>query len=76
MPADTAACLALGLYRARAVQSWMAISVATGAILLSPVHGDPALPRRIAEWLLEDRLPARLQLQLHKVIWDASERGR
>jgi hypothetical protein len=27
------ACLAVGLYRARAVQSWMAISVAAGAIL-------------------------------------------
>ena len=47
-----------------------------GAILLSPVHGDPALPRRIAEWLLEDRLPARLQLQLHKIVWNAAERRR
>jgi hypothetical protein len=27
------ACLAVGLYRARVVQSWMAVSVATGAIL-------------------------------------------
>ena len=33
------ACLALGLYRARAVQSWMAISVATGAILLGVAFG-------------------------------------
>lgn len=48
----------------------------TGAILLSPVHGDPELPRKIASWLLADRLPARLQLQLHKVIWDPKERRR
>jgi len=33
------ACLALGLYRARAVESWMAISVATGAILLGVAFG-------------------------------------
>jgi hypothetical protein len=33
------ACLAIGLYRARAVQSWMAISVATGAILLGVAFG-------------------------------------
>jgi 7-carboxy-7-deazaguanine synthase len=47
-----------------------------GAVLLSPVWGDPALPRRIAEWMLADRLPARLQLQLHKLLWDPGERGR
>jgi len=45
-----------------------------GAVLLSPVHG--VLPARsLAEWLLEDRLPARVQLQVHKFIWDASTRG-
>jgi hypothetical protein len=33
------ACLAFGLYRARAVQSWMAISVAAGAILLGVAFG-------------------------------------
>src|SRR5438105_6706185 len=36
-----------------------------GAILMSPVHG--VLDARVlAEWMLADRLPARLQLQLHK----------
>ena len=45
-------------------------------LLLSPVWGDPTLPRRIAEWMIADRLPARLQLQLHKVLWDPAERGR
>jgi 7-carboxy-7-deazaguanine synthase len=49
---------------------------ACGAVLLSPVHGDPALPARIAEWMLRDRLPARLQLQLHKFVWPPEERGR
>lgn len=33
------ACLAIGLYRARAVQSWMAISVVVGAILLGIAFG-------------------------------------
>jgi 7-carboxy-7-deazaguanine synthase len=47
-----------------------------GAVLLSPVWGDPALPRQIAAWILEDRLPARLQLQLHKLLWDPAERRR
>jgi 7-carboxy-7-deazaguanine synthase len=47
-----------------------------GAVLISPVHGDSKLPREIAAWLLADRLPARLQLQLHKVVWDPRERRR
>jgi hypothetical protein len=34
------ACLAMGLYRARAVQSWMAISVAAGAILFGVAIGS------------------------------------
>ena len=37
-------------------------------ILFSPVREslDPAL---LASWILRDRIPARLQLQLHKYIW-------
>lgn len=44
-------------------------------ILLSPVKGelDPAL---LASWMLRDRLEARLNLQLHKVLWPNEERGR
>jgi len=34
------ACLAIGLYRARVVQSWMAISVAAGAILFGVAIGS------------------------------------
>jgi 7-carboxy-7-deazaguanine synthase len=44
------------------------------AVLLSPVHGVLA-PKQLAEWILEDRLPVRLQLQAHKYIWSADARG-
>jgi 7-carboxy-7-deazaguanine synthase len=43
-------------------------------VLLSPVHGT-LHPRALAEWILEDHLPARLQVQLHKYIWPAEMRG-
>ncbi len=38
-------------------------------VLFSPAHGtlDAA---RLAEWILHDRLPVRLQVQLHKLLWD------
>jgi len=43
-------------------------------VLFSPVFG--ALdPRRLAEWVLADRLPVRYQLQLHKLIWAPDMRG-
>ncbi len=40
-----------------------------GEVLLSPSHGQQA-PRELAEWMLADRLRARLQLQLHKYLWN------
>jgi 7-carboxy-7-deazaguanine synthase len=43
-------------------------------VLLSPVHGRQ-VPRVLAEWILEDRLPVRFQLQLHKLLW-GEEPGR
>ena len=43
-------------------------------LLLSPVHGVMD-PRILAEWILADRLPARLQIQLHKYIWPPDTRG-
>jgi 7-carboxy-7-deazaguanine synthase len=45
-----------------------------GAVLFSPVHGELP-PRALAEWVLADRLPVRLQLQMHKYIWDPQTRG-
>ncbi len=32
-------------------------------------------PAKLAAWILEDRLPARLQLQVHKIIWPGKDRG-
>jgi 7-carboxy-7-deazaguanine synthase len=43
-------------------------------VLCSPVFGELD-PKVLAEWMLEDRLSARLQLQLHKLIWDPATRG-
>lgn len=43
-------------------------------VLLSPVH-ERLSPRDLAEWMLEDALGARLQVQLHKYIWPAGMRG-
>jgi 7-carboxy-7-deazaguanine synthase len=43
-------------------------------ILFSPVFGE-LHPRELAEWILADRLPARLQIQLHKYLWDPDQRG-
>jgi 7-carboxy-7-deazaguanine synthase len=43
-------------------------------VLLSPVHGRLD-PKDLVGWMLRDRLPARLNLQLHKYIWDAETRG-
>ena len=37
-------------------------------VLFSPVHGALA-PRDLAQWILDDRLPVRMQLQLHKLLW-------
>jgi 7-carboxy-7-deazaguanine synthase len=44
------------------------------AVLMSPVHGVLE-PKTLSEWMLADRLPARLQLQLHKYIWSPTMRG-
>lgn len=51
-----------------------ALAAKVGDVLLSPSHGELA-PRELAEWILADNLPARLQLQLHKLLWN-DEPGR
>jgi 7-carboxy-7-deazaguanine synthase len=43
-------------------------------VLFSPVF-EGLSPRTLAEWILEDGLSVRLQLQLHKVIWPSDQRG-
>ncbi|MEM7229350.1 MAG: radical SAM protein [Planctomycetota bacterium] len=55
------------------------------AVLVSPVHEQPSgleilgcaglSPRDLAEWMIADDLPARMQTQLHKHIWDPQTRG-
>ena len=37
-------------------------------VLFSPVYGQLE-PSLLADWILKDRLPVRLQLQLHKILW-------
>lgn len=43
-------------------------------ILFSPVH-EGIDPADLAAWIIEDRLPVRLQIQLHKRLWPAAKRG-
>lgn len=42
--------------------------------LLSPLHNQMD-PKRLAEWILEDHLDVRMQIQLHKIIWGTEVRG-
>jgi 7-carboxy-7-deazaguanine synthase len=37
-------------------------------VLFSPSHGQ-VQPRDLAQWILDERLPVRLQVQLHKYLW-------
>jgi 7-carboxy-7-deazaguanine synthase len=50
------------------------LSARAGAVLLSPAFGVLE-PKALAAWMMEDHLPARLQLQIHKHIWDPAARG-
>ena len=43
-------------------------------LLMSPVWGELPLDE-LAAWILEDALPVRMQLQMHKLIWPGIERG-
>lgn len=52
-----------------------------GIVWFSPMFdiqknaGVPSLATDLAQWILQDALPVRLQLQLHKIIW-ADARGK
>jgi 7-carboxy-7-deazaguanine synthase len=63
-----------------------AVEQKAGQILLSPAFqkipsplrtaDNMALdPRKLVEWMLEDGLPARLSLQIHKFIWEPQKKG-
>jgi 7-carboxy-7-deazaguanine synthase len=43
-------------------------------LLLSPVHGELE-PVTLADWILESGVSARLQIQLHKLLWPEASRG-
>ena len=43
-------------------------------VLFSPSFGQ-VNPTELAAWILESRLPVRLQLQQHKILWDPKARG-
>jgi 7-carboxy-7-deazaguanine synthase len=38
-------------------------------VLFSPVHGA-VQPRELAEWIIDDKLDVRFQMQLHKLLWN------
>lgn len=50
-------------------------------VIFSPVHADPEgswggmSAQELAKWILDDGLPVRLGLQLHKFIWHPATRG-
>ncbi len=41
-------------------------------VLLSPVYGQQE-PQQLAQWILEDGLNVRFQLQLHKILWGEAQ---
>ncbi len=43
-------------------------------VLFSPVWNDLQFGK-LAQWILADELPVRMQLQLHKILWPNVERG-
>ena len=59
---------------AREIIDRFGLAERAAAVHLSPVHGVLD-SRTLSEWVLADRLPARVQLQLHKYIWDPGMRG-
>ena len=59
---------------ARDVLRRHALDTRCAAVLLSPVH-RVLDPEQLAGWSLEDRLPVRIQLQLHKYVWGDDVRG-
>ena len=59
---------------ARDIMQREKLSERVAPVLVSPVHGELAA-KQLAEWVIEDRLEVRVQLQLHKYIWTPETRG-
>ena len=62
------------------------LAVRINAVLFSPAFSKEAAgardasnclldPQQLAEWMLQDNVPARLSLQIHKLIWDPAMKG-
>lgn len=66
---------------ARAFTSQHKLAERVKQVLFSPVFDDPEgkwsglEPRQLVEWMLEDNLPVRLGLQLHKFVWHPATKG-
>ena len=65
----------------RADYDWMKATISSRnlpalgcALLVSPVWGSLD-PKDLVKWLLEDKLPVRLNMQIHKVVWGATAQG-
>lgn len=59
---------------ARSIVERYDLTTRTAAVLFSCVF-DAVSFRTVAEWILQDGLNVRFQLQLHKFIWDPNQRG-
>lgn len=63
----------------RADYEWAKAQLEDRALDRFVVHFSPEFEgmdrRALAEWILADGLPVRLQLQLHKFVWDPAMRG-
>ena len=62
------------------------LAARANAVLFSPAFSKEAAgardasnclldPQQLAEWILQDNVPARLGLQIHKLIWDPAMKG-
>jgi 7-carboxy-7-deazaguanine synthase len=43
-------------------------------VLFAPVFGELD-PKTLVEWIIEDKLPVRLNLQIHKFVWEPNMKG-
>jgi len=51
-----------------------ALPARCGTVLFSPIFGR-IQPVEIVNWIIEDKLDVRFQIQMHKVIWEPTKKG-
>jgi 7-carboxy-7-deazaguanine synthase len=59
---------------ARAKIAEHALASRVSSVLVSAVHGKLD-PKELVAWILEDKLPVRFQVQVHKYVWGADTQG-